>query len=91
MPETPPTRIKQVSQVATSIPNKYSVSFHTEENLKDALPKIKELGGEIEGMYGNTITCSLSSEKINDLAYIHGVKMIDSVKQESYEIISLQK
>lgn len=78
--KTPPTKIKEMSKVASSIPNKYSVSFHTEENLKEAVPKIKELGGEIDGEYGKTITCSLSPEKINDLANIHGVKSIDSVK-----------
>jgi subtilisin family serine protease len=80
LPKAPPTKIKQVSKIATSIPNRYSVSFHTEENLKDAIPKIIELGGEIIGEYGNTITCSLSPEKVNDLSNIHGVKYVDSVK-----------
>ncbi len=85
---TPPrSKIKPLSKVATPIPNKFSISFHTKENLKAAIPEIKKLGGEIVAESGNSITCNLPqenlTEKIKELASIHGVKLIDTVKIRS--------
>ncbi len=78
--EAPSKKVKPLPKGHETIHGKYSISFHTEENLKDAIPKIKTLGGEIVGEYGKVVTISLPSEKLTELAKVHGVKLIDSVK-----------
>jgi len=75
-----PKKVKPLSKGHETIQDKFSVSFQKEENLKDAFLKIKELGGEIVGEYGKVVTISIPTEKLTELANIHGVKLIDSVK-----------
>jgi serine protease AprX len=81
---SPRSKIITPSEIATPIPNKFSISFHTKENLKAAIPEIKKLGGDIVGESGNSITCNLPqenlTEKIKELVSIHGVKLIDTIK-----------
>jgi len=75
---------EQISKPFGSIPSTFSVSFYSTENLKDALPKIKGLGGQIIGEYNNKITISIPEKdlvkNLKNISKIHGVKLIDTVK-----------
>jgi len=73
---------------ARSLPSAFAISFHTRQNLEEAIPHIEALGGTIaEGREGEgkalTVTFQLDvspQEIAQKLARIHGVKFIEPVK-----------
>ncbi len=81
-------QLKTLAKTAAAVPyvpNKFSVSFHTQKSLEAARrPISKELGGDILEEYGTTIICSLPSEDIVDqlkkLTNIPGVRSVNTVK-----------
>ncbi len=73
---------------AQAVPNTFSVSFHTAQNLNDALPKIRALGTTVvaTSTAGDMLTVSFPedtpqvADKLRQLAGIHGVRTIDAIR-----------
>jgi subtilisin family serine protease len=76
---------------AVQVPNTFLVTFHTPQNLQEALPGIRSLGanpGQINQNDPNVRTITVSfpadttqiADKLNQLASIHGVLTIDALR-----------
>ncbi len=76
------------SRRAPAVPNTFSVSFHSSQNLNDALPKIRALGATIAAASaaGTMLTVSFPEDtpqlvdKLRQLANIHGVRTIEAIR-----------
>ncbi len=68
------------------VPNAYTISFHDNQNLDQALPRIRSLGANISSISrdARTVTVSFSRDttqildKLRQLASIHGVRSIEA-------------
>lgn len=73
-----------ISKKAPPLPNTFSVSFHTRQNLDQAQQKIRAMGADITTISepGKTLTVSFPAEtpqltdQLKELAAIHGVKSV---------------
>ncbi|MFX0194486.1 MAG: S8 family serine peptidase [Candidatus Hodarchaeota archaeon] len=83
-----PGTLPPVRKGAPFLPYAFLVSFHTRENLGDAVKKVKALGAIVETVPSKGKTLSFRfppdtlqlENKLNQLATIHGVRSIEPVR-----------
>ncbi len=77
-----------MSKKAPPVPNTFSVSFQTKENLNQAQQKIRSEGAKITSVSESSKTLTVSflpetpqlADKLKKLAAIHGVRSIDALR-----------